>query len=86
MKKIVFIIPYFGKWPSYFSMWLKSIKANPTIDFLIITDLEIGVGLSENIKILNWTFSIINYVITNRFMDLFFKNMYNSMISGVIVI
>ena len=57
MKKIVFIIPYFGKWPSYFSMWLKSIKANPTIDFLIITDLEIGVGLSENIKILNWTFS-----------------------------
>lgn len=40
MKRICLIIPYFGKFPNYFQLWLNSVKYNPQIDFLIITDDE----------------------------------------------
>lgn len=55
-KKIVFIVPYYGKWPPYFGMWLQSVKANPTIDFLLITDLYISENIPDNVKVLSWTF------------------------------
>ena len=41
MKSLVFIIPFFGKWPLWFDAHLLSIKANPTIDWLFYTDCEI---------------------------------------------
>lgn len=41
MKKIVIITCFFGKKPSDFDMWLKSCKNNPSIDWLIFTDMEI---------------------------------------------
>ena len=40
MKSIAFIVPYFGKLPSMFNYWLKSVEYNPSIDFLIFTDCE----------------------------------------------
>lgn len=36
--RITLIIPYFGKFPSYFDFFLKSCEANDEIDFLIFTD------------------------------------------------
>lgn len=41
MKSIIFIIPYFGKWPLWFDAHLLSIKANPTISWLFYTDCQI---------------------------------------------
>lgn len=38
--KICIIIAYFGKFPTYFPMWLKSCIWNKSIDFLICTDNE----------------------------------------------
>ena len=38
MKSIAFVIPYFGKFPNYFSLWLQSCRNNPTIDWLLFTD------------------------------------------------
>jgi hypothetical protein len=41
VHKICFIIPYFGKnFPDYFDYFIKSAKWNPTIDFLIFTDIN----------------------------------------------
>ena len=37
-NKIVLIIPYFGRIPNYFNVWLKGVKFNPSIDFLFFTD------------------------------------------------
>ena len=34
MKKIIIIIPYFGEFPNYFDLWMKSVKYNSDIDFL----------------------------------------------------
>lgn len=38
MKKICFIIPYFGEFPDYFQLFLKSCEYNSEIDWLIIGD------------------------------------------------
>lgn len=57
MKKIVLIIPYFGKLPEYIDIWLDSVKYNPTIDFLIPTDAEWKTALPENVKLLSMTWS-----------------------------
>lgn len=36
--KICLILPYFGTFPSWFSLWLESAAKNSFIDFLILTD------------------------------------------------
>ena len=41
MKKqtsICYVIPYFGKLPAGFKMWLLSCSANDTIDWILYTD------------------------------------------------
>lgn len=52
--KIIFIVPYYGKLPEYFSMWLKSVSYNPTIHFLFITDIKIEQQLPPNVRHLDW--------------------------------
>ena len=36
--KIALIIPYFGKFPNYFTLWEYSASKNNNIDFLVFTD------------------------------------------------
>lgn len=61
MHTIIFIIPYFGTWPIWMPLFVDSIKRNPTINFLFITDCEITVfdGV-PNVKINTTTF--VDYV------------------------
>lgn len=66
MKKILMIIPYFGTFPNYFSLWLESAKRNSSIDFLIITDNELEV-YSQNIIIRKMTFESLIKDIQNKF-------------------
>lgn len=40
MQSIIFIVPYFGKWPEWMDLYIDSIRRNPTIDFLFITDCD----------------------------------------------
>lgn len=55
MKKILIIIPYFGSFPRYFKLWLKSVEYNKTIDFLLITDNKLD-NLPSNVSLANMTF------------------------------
>lgn len=50
MKTIVLIIPYFGPFPNYFNLWLRSAEKNPTVDFLIFTDNTIDFQHGKNIR------------------------------------
>lgn len=52
--KICIIGVYFGKFPNYFNLWLKSCKYNPTIDFLIFTDNKLE-NLPSNVYVINIT-------------------------------
>lgn len=53
--KIAIIIPYFGKLPNYFPLFLKSAEFNRNIDFIFYTDQEIK-SESPNIIVKNVTF------------------------------
>ena len=38
MKKVAFILPYYGKYPSYFDLWMRSAGENQSFDFFLISD------------------------------------------------
>ncbi len=43
MKNTVCVIGvYFGKFPNYIDLWLRSVEKNPGIDFLVFTDAALG--------------------------------------------
>lgn len=54
-KKIGLFLPYFGKFPNYFSLWIKSVAINPEIQFILITDQNLTDTLPSNLlqKLLN---------------------------------
>lgn len=56
MKKIAYVLPYFGKFPKGFEMFLMSCKNNPTIDWLIFTDDKTNYNYPSNVKVTYFTF------------------------------
>ena len=51
-NKVAFILPYFGKLPNYFNIWLYTASRNPEFDFLIYTDSSVTAEeISPNIHI-----------------------------------
>lgn len=55
MKKIV-IMPYFGKFPVCFDLWLHSCELNASIDFLVVTDQTAPREVSANVRWVNISF------------------------------
>lgn len=66
MNNICFVIPYFGKFPNYFPLWLKSVRENPSIDFLLFTDNEIT-DIPKNVKVIKYKFDEIKEYIQSKF-------------------
>jgi len=56
MKKIIFIIPYFGNFNNYFDIWLNSCANNPTINWIIFTDCKDTHNYPANVTIVYTTF------------------------------
>lgn len=59
VKKIGLIIPYFGNFNNYFNLFLNSCKNNPSIDFILFTNVDFiqaGYKISSNVKVYNCTF------------------------------
>lgn len=63
MKTICFIVPFFGKLPSYFDTWLHSCRLNSTISFIIITDDHSQYNYPNNVKVKYYLFSDIQKLI-----------------------
>src|SRR5688572_28464292 len=49
MKKIVLLMPYYGKWPEWFNLFIETCKWNPTIDWIFFTDLEMPHNRCDNV-------------------------------------
>ena len=64
-NKLVLLVPYFGKLPSWFELWLKSAKSNSNIDFILFTDCD--VPPSDNIIVENMTFEEFVTVCQSKF-------------------
>lgn len=58
MKKIIFIVPWFGPFRKDFYFWLKSAEYNPTVDFLLPTDQDINMP-PDNVKVIKTNLSYV---------------------------
>lgn len=67
MKKICYIVPYFGRLPQNFELWLNSCKTNPTIDWLIYIDDKTPYEYPNNVKVTYCTFDEIKRKIQSNF-------------------
>jgi hypothetical protein len=47
---IIFLIPYFGRWPFWMSFFIESCRANPDIDWLLLGDCGCPIGLPANVR------------------------------------
>ena len=52
MKSIAYIIPYFGKLPKNFPLWLLGCKCNPTVNWIILTDDKTIYDYPLNVKVI----------------------------------
>jgi len=66
-KKILIIIPYFGKLPNYFEMWLLSAKYNKDFDWLLILDDKTNYDFPENVNVEYSSFQILKNTIQKKF-------------------
>lgn len=67
MKKCCFIIPYFGKLPNYFQLFLNSCMFNPDFNWLLFTDDRTEYDYPENVKKIDVTFSDIKKYVNGKF-------------------
>ncbi len=51
MRRCLIILPYFGKFPSYFPLFLKSVEKNPGYNWLIVTDDTRPFAWPENVTV-----------------------------------
>lgn len=67
MKSIGIVIPYYGKFPNYFDLFLKSCGENPTIDWLIFTDIEGKYEYPANVHRIEMKFEELKERFQNKF-------------------
>ena len=76
MKKIV-IMPYFGKFPNYFDLWLHSCEVNLTTDWMIVTNNAPPAILGKNIRWIQKSLSCLQQEFQNKLgMKVWLKNPY----------
>ncbi len=91
-NRVLFIIPYFGRFHNYFQLWLQSCKYNPTINWLILTDDKSIYDYPSNVNVIYTTFDEVvkqvqacydfPVVLTNPYQLCEFKVAYGEVFSG----
>ena len=67
MKKCCFIIPYFGKLPNYFQLFLKSCEYNPTFNWIVFTDDKTDFHYPDNVKRVEISFQELRDLVQSKF-------------------
>lgn len=67
MRKCAFILPYYGKFPNYFQLFLKSCGANPDFDWLVFTDDRTTYDYPANVHVHYETFKDMQRRVANAF-------------------
>lgn len=66
-KKCCFVVPYFGKLPNYFQLFLKTCATNIKFDWLIITDDKRVFDYPKNVHVIYMDFYVLRQKIANKF-------------------
>lgn len=75
MKSIVLINVFFGRFPWYFNLFLKSCSTNSTIVFFIFTDQESPKNCPSNVRIVTFSLEKFNHLASEK-LDLDIKIKY----------
>lgn len=67
MKTIAYIIPYFGRLPQNFPLWLLGCDCNRSIDWILITDDKTSYNYPPNVKVIYTDYETIIKRINNTF-------------------
>ena len=67
MKSICYIVPYFGKLPKNFQLWLNSCGTNNTVNWLIYTDDKTLYDYPKNVEVKYCTFDDMKEKIQKNF-------------------
>lgn len=67
LSSIIIMIPYFGKLPKSFQLFLTSCQYNKTIDFLLLTDDQTAYNYPDNIKVVYTSFIDVQNRISKAF-------------------
>lgn len=67
MSKVIFIVPYFGRFPNYFQLVLNSMEFNKEFNWLIFTDNNENYDFPENVEIIKITFEEIKEKVQKKF-------------------
>lgn len=69
MYRIALVVPYYGKLPSFFRAWAYTagFLEQQMIDFILLTDLEIGFELPNNIKVFKMSFDELKRRVQSKF-------------------
>lgn len=65
-KSLALLICYYGRFPWYFDYFIHSCKYNPTVDFLIVTDIAWLKPLPANVKLLNMSLNEVKLLATEK--------------------
>lgn len=66
MIRVALIIPYFGKWPPNFNIFLKSCMYNDWLDVLFFTDIDVPIEFPENVNFIRFTVQELEALISKR--------------------
>lgn len=67
MYSLAFIIPYFGKMREDLNIWLQSVRYNPTIDWIILTDDRTQYDYPPNVRIVYTSFLQVKRLIQDTY-------------------
>jgi len=65
-KSIAIIIPYFGKWPEWFELYLETCKFNESINWFFLTDCEIPNATYSNVSFIEFTFAKYKALVSSK--------------------
>lgn len=66
MKKIAFVIPYFGEFPEWMEYFLASCRRNESIDFILLSDNPKPKSCPDNILYHSLTFAEYKEIVSDR--------------------
>lgn len=67
MKKICFVVPYFGSLPKYTQVWLESCKNNETVNWILFTNDKTKFDYPENVNVIYCEFGDIKKLVQSNY-------------------
>lgn len=57
-NRVALVLPYFGRLPNYFQLFLRSVGMNPNFNLLLVTDCDLaGLVIPDNVDVHRMSFS-----------------------------